>query len=42
MRHTIKDPSDKNMKNNTTFNKWKFLGKTIKVWQGKIRLIQIW
>ena len=36
MRDTIKDSRDKNMKNNTTFIKWQFLGKTIKVWQGKI------
>ena len=42
MKHTIKDSRDKNMKNNTTFNKWQFLGKTIKVWQENIKLIQIW
>ena len=27
---TIKDPRDKNMKNNTAFNKRQFLGNTIK------------
>ena len=42
MRQKIKDPRDKNRKNNTTFIKWQFLGKTIKVCQGKIKLIQIW
>ena len=42
MRQTIKDPRDKNKKNNTTFNKWQILGKTIKVWQEKIKLMQIW
>ena len=41
MRQTIKDPRDKN-KNNTTFIKWQFLGKTIKVWQGNTKLIRIW
>ena len=38
----LKIQETKNIKNNTTFNKWQFLGKTIKIWQGKIKLIQIW
>ena len=41
MRQTIKDPRDKNRKNNATSIKWQFLGKTIEVWQGNIKLIQI-